>query len=49
MADKRSYEELRDDAVEAFEAYTGELPNDYQMGVISAGAREYTQDEGDSQ
>jgi hypothetical protein len=36
----RSYEELRDDTVDAFEESTGEVPNDYEMSVIQIGAKE---------
>ena len=39
----RNFTELRDDAVNAFEEMTGELPNDYETAVISAGAREMTE------
>jgi len=41
----KSYEELRDEAVEAFEESTGELPNDYEMAVIQIGAKEMAEND----
>ena len=41
----RNYEELRDDAVDAFEESTGDTPNDYEMSVIQIGAKEMTENE----
>lgn len=47
MGDDRNWVELRDDAVAAYEdsvvSWSDEsLPSDYQMGVITAGAKEMT-------
>lgn len=41
----KSYEELRDDAVEAFEASTDQPPNDYEMAVIQIGAKEMSEND----
>ena len=41
----KSYEELCDEAVEAFEYFTGELPNDYEMAMIQIGAKEMTEND----
>lgn len=40
--------ELRDDGIAAYEESTGQLPNDYEVGVISAAAREMLDEKKDN-
>lgn len=41
----KNWEELRDDAVAAFEESTDQLPNDYEMAVIDIEAKKMADDD----
>lgn len=47
MGNDKSFEELRDDVIAAYEESTDKPPNDYQMAEINILTREYLDGQSD--